>query len=537
MRFWNPRSRKTATAVGAALLAVSLIGCSGQGGTASTGEAAGSKQDADTLVITRAGDPTSLDPAVSVATGSGLETLSAFYERLVNVEPDGTIVPALAESWEISEDGLAYTFHLREGVLFHDGSPFTAEEVRYTWQRIVGLNDQAAQYWPNVSDVEVVDDTTAVIRLNKLDPTFLSVLGGQRGVYMGPSKACVEANEAAAGDWAVDYFVDHECGTGAYELESWNHDETITFTAFEDYWQGWDGAHVTKVVQQIVSEPSTVQMLLTQGDVDLAADNLPMQVLQQLKDQSGVVVDVADSTTIDQMVFNLYEGPTTDPRVREAISLLFDYDAAIQQAYAGQAERIATGLPSTVWPEVTEGLVPMERDVERAKELLAEAGYPDGFELEFAYADINQWSSLALILEASLGEGGIKVTPVPSTWPVLFEKLGNSSYGMAGYQMWAAYPDPNDILMWWNTDQKNFINPGWGDAASDALITQATETLDVEVRADLYRQVVERLEADMPAVWVDQPMQQTALRDYVSGFVYNPYYNGLLDFYALSKTA
>lgn len=536
MRYWNARSRKTAGALGAALLAVSLIGCAAQGGAPGGGGSAGSKQDADTLVITRAGDPTSLDPAVSVATGSGLESLTPFYDRLVDVQPDGTVIPSLAESWEISEDGLAYTFHLREGVVFHDGSPFNAEEVRFTWQRIMGLADQASQYWPNVKDVEVADEYTAVIHLNTIDPTFLSVLGGQRGVYMGPSKACVEANEAAPGDWAADHFVDNECGTGAYQLGAWKHDESITYTAFEDYWKGWDGAHVTTVIQQIVSEPSTVQMLLTQGDVDLAADNLPMQVLQQLNGQEGVVVDVADSTTIDQMVFNLYEGPTTDPRVREAISLLFDYDAAIQQAYAGQAERIATGLPSTVWPEVTEGLVPMERDVERAKELLAEAGYPDGFELEFAYADINQWSSLALILEASLGEGGIKVKPVPSTWPVLFEKLGNSSYGMAGYQMWAAYPDPNDILMWWHTDQKNFINPGWGDSETDAMISGATQTLDVDERTDLYRGVVERLKSDMPAIWVDQPMQQTALRDYVSGFVYNPYYNGLLDFYALSKS-
>lgn len=532
-------SRRVPLLVAAATVGMVLAACAGRP-PESADQDQGQDQPtgaADTLVITRANDPTSLDPAQSISTSGGLETLSAFYDRLVDVQPDGTIVPSLAESWEISDDGLAYTFELRDDVTFHDGSPFTASEVRFTWERITGMDAAAGQYWSNVTDVEVVDEDTVTIHLDKPDASFLAVMGGQRGIYMGPSKACVEANEAEAGDWAADYFVDHECGTGAYELESWKHDEAITFTAFEDYWRGWDGEHVNRVEQRIVKEPSTVQLLLSEGEVDLAADNLPIQVIEQLKQQEGVTVDVAETTTIDQIVFNLNDGPTADIRVREAISLLFDYDAAIEQAYAGEATRVATGLPATLWPEISDGLVPVERDVERAKQLLAEAGYPDGFTIEFAMADINQWSNLALILESSLAEGGITVETVSSTWPVLFEKLGTKKdYGLAGYQMWAAIPDPNDILLWWTTSAVDVINPGWGDDQTDELITDATQTLDEDERIAMYQDVVARMNEDIPAIWVDQPKNQTAFRDNVSGFVYNPYYNGLIDFYALSKS-
>lgn len=524
-------------------VAVAVIAVAALALTACTADASAdpvstsSATDASTLTVSRGVDPTSFDPASSISTGQGLEALVGFYERLIDADASGELVPALATEWAASDDGLTYTLTLREGVTYHDGSPFTAEEVRYNWQRIVGTEGAALQYWGNVADVEAVDDLTVAFHLTTVDPTFLGTLAGQRGIYMGPNKACVEANETTPGDWAVDYFTDHECGTGPYTLESWDHNEAITMTAYDDYWGGWDEGQPTTVVQKIIAEPSTVQLLLASGEVDIAGDAMPIQILEQLREEEGVTVDVADTTTLDQIVFNMESGPTADPKVREALALAFDYDSAIQQAYAGYAEPAVAAVPSTVWPEISADQVPVKRDVEKAKELLAEAGYPDGFEIDFAMAENNQWSNLALILESSLSEVGVKVNTVSSTWPVLFEKLGTAKdYGMAGYQMWAAIPDPNDILLWWDTDAISLINPGWGDAETDALIHGAVATDDEQERIDLYTQVISDMNADMPAIWVDQPKAQTAMRDYVEGFTYNPYYNGLIDFYSLSKS-
>ncbi|SCL36436.1 peptide/nickel transport system substrate-binding protein [Micromonospora rhizosphaerae] len=492
------------------------------------------------MTISRANDPTSLDPAQQVSTGGGLETLTAFYDRLADLDASGKIHPSLATEWKVSDDGLTYTFKLRDGVMFHDGSPFTADEVRFTWQRIVAMKAPAAQYWSNVKEVAVVDPRTVAFHLKQASPTFLPTLAGQRGVYMGPSKACVEANEKTKGDWAAAYFTDHECGTGPYKLDTWQHNQQITFNAYEKYWRGWDGKHVQRFVQKIIKEPSTAQLLLTQGQLDLAADSLPIQVYQQLKHGEGVTVDSASTTTIDQIVFNLDKGPMKDPRVREAIALLFDYKAAIEQAYAGEADRVFGPIPNTVWPKIPDQAKRFDRNVEPAKRLLAEAGYPDGFTLQFDIADLNQWRNLALILESSLAEAHITVKTNISTWPVLFAKLskpkGEKPFDMAGFQMWAAIPDPSDILMWWNTDATTVINPGWGDAKTDALIDGAQTETDQAQRSTMYEQLITTMNADVPAIWIDQPKALTAMRKDVHGFVYNPYYNGLLDFYALSKS-
>lgn len=547
------RRPRALAAVAATSLAVLLAACGGGNATSAddggapadgaaettSGGTGGSGAGAGTMTISRANDPTSFDPAQQVSTGGGLETLTAFYDRLIDLDADGELQPSLATSWKASKDGKSYTLKLRKGVTFHDGSPFDAAAVRYTWQRIVALKSPAAQYWTNVKDVEVVDPQTVRFHLNAPSPTFLQTLAGQRGVYMGPSKSCVEANEAKPGDWAKDHFTDHECGTGAYELEAWDHDQQITFKKYEDYWRGWDGAHVDRFVQRIIKEPSTVQLLLTEGDLDLAADNLPIQVYEQLEGADGVKVDVAPTTTIDEIVFNVDKKPFDDPRVRKAVSMLFDYEGAIQQAYKGNAERVYGPIPNTLWPELPADAERYDRNVEEAKRLLAEAGYPDGFEVEFTAADLNQWKNLALILQSSLAEGGIDVKTTMTTWPVLFAKLGKPKgekpFDMAGFQMWAAIPDPSDILMWWSTDAISVINPGFGTPETDKLIADAGVDMNHEQRVRMYQDLMGQMVDEAPAIWVDQPKALTAMRDVVDGFVYNPYYNGLLDFYALSK--
>lgn len=535
---------------GLATVTVAALAAAGCGGsnTTSAGDfassasstATGAGGDTSTMTISRANDPTSLDPAQQVSTGGGLETLTAFYDRLIDLDAEGELKPSLATSWKQSDDGRKVTLKLRDGVTFRDGSPFTASEVRFTWQRIVGMKAPAAQYWTNVKDVEAVDAGTVVFHLKQPSPTFLPTLAGQRGVYMGPSKACVTKNEKKKGDWAKDYFTDHECGTGAYELDAWDHDQQITFNQNADYWRGWDGNHVKRYVQKIIKEPSTAQLLLGKGELDLAADALPIQVTTQLRKDENVRVDSAATTTIDQVVFNLDKKPLSDPRVRQAIAKLFDYDAAIQQAYAGDAERVHGPIPSTIWPAIPDSVPRIERDVEGAKKLLAEAGYANGFSLEFATADLNQWKNLAVILQASLAEAKIDVKTTISTWPVLFSKLskpkGEKPFDMAGFQMWAAIPDPSDILMWWSTDAITVINPGWGTPASDKLITEAATEMNHDKRVGLYEQLIEQITADTPAIWVDQPKYLTPMRKNVEGYVYNPYYNGLIDFWALSKS-
>jgi len=490
-----------------------------------------------TIVVSRTNDPHSLDPADEITVGGGLESQVALYERLVNVDADASFKPGLAELWEVSEDGLTYTFHLRKGVKFHDGTDFNAEAVRFTWQRIMAINTAAAQYWKSVKDIEVVDDHTVKIHLQQVNPSFLGVLAGQRGVYMGPSPTWVKAHEKTPGDWAKDYTVDHECGTGPFMLEAWNHDQELIYARFPDYWGGWAGKHVDRIVHRIIKEHATTRLMLEKGDVDITGDVLPIDIADQLKGKANIVLDTAPTTLINQFTFNMHNGPTKDVRVRRAIAMLFDYNTAVDYGFRGYAARVYGPLPSNLWPQLSANVPHIQTDLEKAKKLLAEAGYPDGFTLKMAAMDMHNWKTLILLLQDNLSQAGIKLDVEFTTWPVLFQKLqqpaGQKPFGMAAYQMWAAIPDPVDILMWWHTNAITVINPGWGTPETDKWIDGARSTVNHEKRVELYTKVVEQIAEDAPGVWIAQPLNVMVYQKWLKGYKYVPYYNGLLNWYDL----
>lgn len=521
-----------------ALLAVVAVVFVGSAVAATTLK--GRAGDTSTLVISRANDPHSLDPAQEVSVGGGLESFTAFYDRLFDLSKTGKLMPRLATSYTITNGGKTYTLRLRRGVTFHDGSPFNASEVRYTWQRIMGLKGPASQYWAAVKNVKAVSPYVVQLTLKKVTPSFLASLGGQRGIYMGPSSTCVKAHQKKAGDWAADYFTDHECGTGPYTLVSWQHDQQLAYQAYPKYWRGWSGKHATRIVQKIVKEPATVRIMLQRGTLDLAADALPTTIIVALKKDKNIKIDAAPTTTIDQFTFNMDKKPTSDRRVRKAIALAFNYNAAIKQAYQGNARRVFGPIPATVWPTVPKSAVRYNTNIAQAKKLLAEAGYPNGLTINLATMDINQWKDLVLVLQSSLSKIGVKVNAQFTTWPVLFQKLqqpkGKKPFDMAAYQMWAAIPDPSDILMWWDTNATTVINPGWGNTKTDGWIRAANSTLNRKSRASLYQKVIKQMNADTPGIWIDQPQYLTAMRSNVHGYQYIPYYNGLVNFYDIWKS-
>lgn len=525
-----------------------LVGCAGGETTTTTGATTTEPPPSSTsttvaegpvtIVASRTNDPHSLDPADEITIGGGLESQVALYERLINIsDASGELEPALAERWEISDDGLTYTFYLRKGVKFHDGTAFNAEAVRFTWQRIMGIGTGASQYWELVQDIEVIDDYTCAMKLSEPSPPFLATLAGQRGIYMGPSPTLVKASEKTPGDWAVDYFVDHECGTGPYTLVSWSHDQELVYERFDDYWRGWEGPHVDRIIHRVVKEPATARLLLENGEIDIAADDLPIEMVADMKGKGHIVLDVAPSTALVHFTFNMDKAPTSDKRVRQAIAMLFDYDAAIDGAFRGYAKRLYGPIPSSVWPAIPAEAKRYERDVEAAKALLAEAGYANGFTIRMASMDILNYKTLVQILQQNLAEVSITVNADFTTWPVLFEQLqqpkGEKPFDMASYQMWAAIPDPIDILMWWHTRAITVINPGWGTPETDEMLDEAAVALDHAERERLYGQVIIQMCEDCPAVNVAEVEHVTVRNDWLKGFEYIPYYNGLVNWYDL----
>jgi len=522
----------------AMLIATLLVATSGSGASV------GKSGDASTLIISRTVDPQGLDPAeiVSTGAGGGVETFIASYERLFNVTASGKIVPGLATSWKVSKNGLVYTIFLRKGVTFHDGSPFDASQVRFTWQRIMGVNGPAAQYWGSVKDVQVVSPYVVQIILKKIQPTLIATLAGERGSYMGPDEACVKAHASKPGAWALNYMATHECGTGPYELTSWQHGQELDFKAFPGYWGGWKGRHVQNIIEKIVPEAGTQRLLLQSGQLDVLGDPPATDVAKELQKDPNIKVITSPTTTIDQFTFNMNKKPTSDVRVRRAIAMAFNYNNAIEQAYRGWAKRVYGPIPANIWPAIPKSWATWYRyDPSAAKKLLAEAGYPHGLSLNLSGMNIGQWQPLILSLQSDLAKIGVKLNVNFMTWPVLFSQLqkprGQKPFDMAAYQMWAAIPDPSDIMMWWSTRAITVINPGWGTPTTDRWLNESLSTLSKAKRSSLYLKVIKQMENDVPAIWVDQPQNIQVMRKNVGGYQYVPYYNGIVNPYQLYKTS
>ncbi len=194
----------------------------------------------------RSSDPPTADPAFGATVSGGIEIEWNVYDTLIRYEGEtDKLIPGLAESWEASPDGKSYTFKLREGVKFHNGDDFTAEDVEFVWQRALAADATPALYWDPVESMEIIDDYTIKMNMKYPYGPWPTVMAGSRGMYMGPSKKSVEEHATADDPWAFDYFLDHENGTGPWVMSNWERDVKIEFDRFDDYWGGWEASTPT----------------------------------------------------------------------------------------------------------------------------------------------------------------------------------------------------------------------------------------------------------------------------------------------------
>ncbi|MCA9876463.1 MAG: ABC transporter substrate-binding protein, partial [Thermomicrobiales bacterium] len=278
-------------------------------------------------------------------------------------------MPHLAESYEISPDGLTYTFKIRPGVTFHDGEPFNAAAAKLSIDRQIGVEQGISFALGNVTSVETPDDMTVVLTLSAPSDGALSAFAGMYAVYMISPKAITE-NEVD-GDWAQGWLRGNMVGTGPYVLDSYNQSQQAVFSRNPDYWRGWDGDHFNQLVVSYVKEPATERLLLEQGEIDVALF-LPDDAVEELDGAEGIVVTDVPSFNLYYLVLPCHTGPTADKKVRQAISYGFDYDTWVNDVMRGQAQRARGRVPSNFLgfnPDTPQ----YNSDPDKARELLAAA--------------------------------------------------------------------------------------------------------------------------------------------------------------------
>src|SRR5262245_26587213 len=477
----------------------------------------------DVVVIGMEAEPPGLDPGQAL----GLHTLrvtAEIFETLVATPDDSTdVIPGLAESWTTSSDGLTWTFKLRKGVRFHDGTALDAAAVKFTFDRVIDPAHPHAKsgkwsfvtgYLSSVKSVDVVDPLT--VRLNLKYPTasLLALLALPNCAIVSP----------AAFAKAPDDFNQQPVGSGRYRLELWDRGTRLVLRRNDDYW-GVKGKPARLVYRPIPESNARVTELLT-GSVDLILP-IPPDFVERLEKTNGVTVHKKTGLTVWYVGFNVDKKPFTDKRVRQALNHAVNREAIVRDILKG------TGIPA-VGP-LLPGTWGFEPEVPRypydpaaARRLLADAGYPNGFEVEFWVPDSGSGMQapveISTVIQANLAAVGVKAAMKTFEWGSYLGKVCAEAPIMFALSWFLKSEDP-DLSMYPLFFSKNSPLPNRSDYNNpevDQLLVQARQVSDRAKRAELYRRAQRIIVADAPWIFVDHEVQVVATRAGVNGFKLHP---------------
>lgn len=490
--------------------------------------------DTGTLTFAIPGDPPTLDPAIEVG-GPGYRYLVQTYEGLLEYKADtAELAPALAESWTVAADGSSITLKLRPNVKFHDGSAVDAETVKASIDRTVALNRGGAFFLGALKQVDIVDPMT--VRLVATNPS-VSLLYGLPKVYITGKAHLNDPDRGAA------YLATKENGTGPYTLERWDKGQQIVLNRYPDYWKGWDGKHVSKVIERVVPDAGTQQLLLERGEaqmVILASIGIT-QDPKEVAAKPGIKIVTSKSYRVTVVSMNTQKGPLKDVRIRRAVQLAFDY-AGMRQIYKGYADPANNPLPKDFSAAYDPSAPSFTQKLDEAKTLLADAGYPNGgFSLNFVYTSTEPQAQLvALMVQQILAKLGVTVNVAGkpfATQLAEIAKLETAPDIQATLTMTPRTADPGELLatLYASGNAGQSYNYAWySNKEVDDLLAQADKTFDTAKRMALYAQVTKKLMDDAPSVWAAYPQLVEVMRDEVQNYVYNPLnYSGVFQIYPI----
>jgi peptide/nickel transport system substrate-binding protein len=479
-----------------------------------------------------------IDPSISFSNDSVV--VGNAYETLVFYNPPGSeevLSPALATSWESNEDATEWTFYLRRGVKFHDGTDFNAEAVKYSVERTINMGMGAAFIWDAVEGVNVIDDYTVEFKLSYAAPLDLVAAAGYGAWIFSPT--CTEAQGEKASEWFNE---GHDCGSGPYMIESRERGTRLVMTYFEDYWGGWKEGQFGKIVFDIVVDPVVQQQMLEAGEAS-AAYGLPRVNLGPLDARDDVTVYLNPSFQNLLGFFNMKKEPTNNKLVRQALSYAVPYQQIIEGVMLGQATQAYGPVPAGMWG-FSDDLFQYSYDLDKARELLAEAGYPEGgFDLlmTFATGDLDE-QQVGELWKAELAKLGINLEVRGMEWEPQWDL--SMSDPMAAQDIfvmywWPTWITPYDFLFnMFHCEEEILFNLGYYcNPEFDELIDKGNELAGTD-RAEAERLFIEAqeilIEDAAAAFFYDLPNDHE-LRSDIKGYADNPAYPHIIFVHKLWK--
>ena len=492
----------------------------------------------DTLVIAKQiDDIITLDPAEGFEFSGG-EVIANVYDRIFTFEAEDTetLVPGVAESYTVSDDGKTITLKIRPGQKFHSGNPLTAEDVAFSVQRVILLDKTPAFIFSqlgwtkdNVKDlVKATDEATATLTITEdFSPSFvLNTLSA--GVGSVVDKKTVLANEKD-GDLGYEWMKTHSAGSGPFVLKSWKANESVTLEANPNYRHG--APKVKRVVIRHVPEPSAQRLQLEKGDVDIAR-NLTADQIQGLAGNADIKVEPFPKADLYYLGLNQKHEALSKPQVRQAIRWLVDYQGMADTFLKGRFQVHQSFWPAGFYASLDD--TPFKLDVDKAKKLLAEAGYPDGFSIKLDSSNSSPFTEIAQSVQETLGKAGIKVEIVPGEQKQVITKYRARNHDIVLLYWSPDYMDPHSNADSFarnpdNSDDAKSKPLAWRNAWDIPEITKETDAAarerDAEKRKQMYLDLQKKLQDDGPFVIMFQSTEQVARRGGVSGFVSGPTYD------------
>jgi peptide/nickel transport system substrate-binding protein len=468
--------------------------------------------------------------------------MNNMYEQLTRYNSETQQVdPLLATEWSTSDDGLTWTFTIRQGVTFHSGRTLTAEDVKASIDRTMQVNGGAAYIWGPVKSIDAPSADTVVFNLKYPAPIDL-IASADYAAYIFDTKA---AGGQDLGKW---FEQGHEAGTGPYTLESWNkgQETELRLKAYTDYWGGWDGAHYSRYVFTVTPEATTAAQLLRSGQATIVERMTP-QLWQTFQNQDGFTTTNEASWQTLLAMLNTASGPLADVNVRRAVASAIDYDGMIAALHGG-AQLISGYVPPGLWGH-SDDLPNPTFDQSKAQDLLDQAGYgPNGkpmdLTLTYTQGDADE-QLVGQLIKSDLAKLNINVDVRPLAWPAQWAKAKSANEAdrqdILLFYWWPDYADPYSwFINLFHTEDKPFFNlTYYSDPKLDQMIdsVESLAATDREQAVSTYQTMQEMLLQSMPAISLYTQVYQKAMQSSVSGFVDNPAYPNVVFGYDLQPTA
>jgi peptide/nickel transport system substrate-binding protein len=486
-----------------------------------TGLAAFGQQQGGTFNYGLSGTIVGIDPGVN-GDAMGMTVIRNIYDRLIENTPDGKgIRPGLASSWTVSDDGLTYTFFLVENATFHDGAPLTATDVKYSLDRSMNL----AKGWSDMlilaiaeDGITVVSDYEIVLQLSQPTPFFLDLIA-MPGPASVINPAIVEANITDEDPFAETFLLDNAAGSGPFKLVEWAHGQYLAMERNDNYWG--TPAFLDQVIMRVVPEPSTMSTMLQGGDLDIGG-NLPSEVYALLDAREDIDVVYTPGLAFSALYFDCSDEIMSNVLVRKALSYAYDYETASDIVGSSGTELNGLLLAGMMGHDADRK--PYEQDLLMARGLLAQAGYPNGFEMTVLYPAWGTIPDLMVVSQAAFAEIGVTMEIQEVTFGPYLDAINNGGSPMFAWEGGPNFNDPHSQL--YERVHSSRIGTGssgninnYANSAVDALLEAGLVETDQTKRAELYAQVDRILFEDAISIWNWQEVDTRAIRTSVHGFV------------------